>query len=71
MMYSVQKSPLRANGKPMGAIVPVSMIRQSCQLVPVFPNCVPNDWNSHNVLDKANKFLLNNSASKYAYQTLW
>ena len=71
MMYSVNKLPLRVNGKPFGEIVPISMVRQSCQLVPSFPDVVPNDWESHNVLDKAHHFLLNNSASKYAYQTLW
>lgn len=71
MMYTVGKPPLRANGLPVGEIVPLSMIRQSCQLVPLFPNSVPTDWTTHNVLDKAHRFLLNNSASKYAYQTIW
>ncbi|EPS92600.1 hypothetical protein FOMPIDRAFT_1137569 [Fomitopsis schrenkii] len=71
MMYSVRKAPLRSNGLPVGEILPISMIRQSCQLVPTFPDRVPDEWNTHNVLDKASRFVLNNSASKYAYQTLW
>lgn len=71
MMYPVHKPPLRASGKPLGEIIPISLIRQSCQLVPAFPDSVPDDWTTHNVLDKAHRFLLNNSASKYAYQTLW
>ena len=84
MMYEVRKMPLRADGTPPGEIVPLSMIRQSCQLIPKFPRPtnsdmdssynllpVPLDWNSHNVLDKANRFLLNNWATKYSYQTLW
>ena len=71
MMYSVHKPPLRSNSNPVGGIVPISMIRQSCHLAPSFPEHVPADWNTHNVLDKASRFLLNNSASKYAYQTLW
>lgn len=71
MMYAVHKPPLRSNGMPAGEVVPLSLIRQSCHLIPFFPNHVPNDWDTHNVLDKASRFLLNNSASKYAYQTLW
>ncbi|EPS94098.1 hypothetical protein FOMPIDRAFT_1134931 [Fomitopsis schrenkii] len=79
MMYEVRKLPLRADGTPAGEIIPLSMIRQSCQLIPRFPKpkadrttpTVPSDWTSDSVLDKAQKFLLNNWASKYAYQTLW
>ena len=71
MMYTVTKSPLRSNGSPPGDIIPISMIRQSCQLSPIFPAHVPTDWTPHNVLDRTHRFLLNNSASKYAYQTLW
>ena len=62
------KPPLRSNGSPPGDIIPISMIHQSCQLSPIFPAHVPTDWTPHNALDRT---LLNTSASKYVYQTLW
>ncbi|KAI0729567.1 hypothetical protein C8Q72DRAFT_777655 [Fomitopsis betulina] len=37
MMYEVRKLPLRTDGTPAGEIIPLSMIRQSCQLIPRFP----------------------------------
>ena len=74
-MYTVKKQPPAANGVPQGKIVPLSQIRQSCQLIPAFPSgargTVPMDWTPENVLDKAAKLLLNNMAGTYAYQTLW
>ncbi|EPS94111.1 hypothetical protein FOMPIDRAFT_1098984, partial [Fomitopsis schrenkii] len=36
LMYSVRKQPLAANGLPQGKIIPLSQIRQSCQLIPTF-----------------------------------
>ncbi|EPS97085.1 hypothetical protein FOMPIDRAFT_1096180, partial [Fomitopsis schrenkii] len=36
MMYEVRKLPPRADGTPTGEIIPLSMIRQSCQLIPWF-----------------------------------
>ncbi|KAI0725074.1 hypothetical protein C8Q72DRAFT_797577 [Fomitopsis betulina] len=71
MMYTVTKPPLHSNGSPPGDIIPISMICQSCKLSPIFPAHVPTDWTLHNVLDRTHCFLLNNSASKYTYQTLW
>ena len=79
MMYEVRKLPLRVDGTPAGEIIPLSIIRQSCQLIPHFPrptrgstiSTIPSDWTSDSVLDKAQRFLLNNWATKYAYQTLW
>lgn len=83
MMYDVKKMPLHTDGTPPGAIVPLSTIRQSCQLIPHFPKpthaqlknstfcSIPTDWTTDTVLDKASHFVLNNWASKYAYQTLW
>ena len=80
MMYEVRKMPLHADGKPPGEVVSLSTIRQSCQLIPRFPRPtsvdgpptkIPEDWHSHNVLDRASHFLLNNWATKYVYQTLW
>ena len=79
MMYEVRKMPVRVDGCVPGEIMPLSMIRQSCQLIPYFPRpksadeagFVPEDWTSDTVMDKATRFLLNNWATKYAYQTLW
>ncbi|EPT00491.1 hypothetical protein FOMPIDRAFT_1122305 [Fomitopsis schrenkii] len=76
MMYEVRKLALGADGTP---IIPLSMIRQSCQLIPRFPKpkkeciptTIPTDWTSESMLDRAQNFLLNNWATKYAYQTLW
>lgn len=79
MMYEVKKMASRSNGQPSGDIVPLSSIRQSCQLIPRFPTpasadslgFLPENWNSEMILDNTSKFILNNWASKYAYQTLW
>ena len=74
-MYSVSKPALRSDGLRHGAIIPLEQIRQSCQLIPAFPDGprgeVPDDWTSENVLDVAHRFHLNNWAGLYAYQTLW
>lgn len=75
LMYTVRKQPPATNGLPQGKIVPLSQIRQSCQLIPSFPGgvngAVPLEWTSENALDNAAKLLLNNMAGQYAYQTLW
>ena len=82
MMYKVRKMPLRVHtdGKPPDEVVSLSTIQQLCQLIPRFPRPtsvdgpptkIPEVWHSHNVLDRASRFLLNNWATKYVYQTLW
>ena len=70
-MYAVRTSPLSSEGRRPGAIVPLSSIRQSCMLTPAFGRQVDRDWTSDNVLDLCTSFLVNNWASKYAYQTIW
>ncbi|KAG1752122.1 hypothetical protein EDB19DRAFT_1627811, partial [Suillus lakei] len=72
-MYVVFKSAPLANGVVPGEIVPLTAIRQSCQLIPLTgPNISwPPTWKSHNVLDLSHCFLLNNWSSKFAYQTIW
>ena len=57
--------------KVQGAIIPLSRIRQSCMLFPVFPASVPTHWTPDNVLDEADTFYINNWLSKYSYQTIW
>lgn len=71
-MYLVTVAQKRANNLPAADIISLSSIRQSCQLVPCFGSeDVSSDWTNGNVLDMCSRFLLNNWASKYAYQTLW
>lgn len=38
LMYMVKKQSPAANGVLQGKIVPLLQIRQSCQLIPVFPS---------------------------------
>lgn len=56
-----------------GEVVPLKTIRQSCQLIPLADpgECWPAEWTSTTVLDRCSTFLLNNWASKFAYQTIW
>jgi hypothetical protein len=69
-MYCVKKTT--TTSRVAGAVIPLSDIRQSCMLIPLFPaSAVPEHWNSSNVLDLCSSFLVNNWSSKYAYQTLW
>jgi hypothetical protein len=71
-MYSVVSSNRRRQGLPYADIVPLSSIRQSCQLIPAFGRGeVPKDWTSKNVLEVCNKFYLNNWSTKYAYKSLY
>lgn len=73
-MYSVNKPcPLDAAGHLPGDIVPLSTIRQSCQLIPHLGASVewPEEWKSNTILDACDTFLLNNWSSKYTYQTIW
>ena len=61
MMYKVCKLSLCVDGMPAGEMIPLSMIRQSCQLIPHFPrltrgstiSTMPSNWTSDSVLDKA------------------
>ena len=75
LMYVLSKPAIRADGLPQGAVIPVSQIRQSCQLIPTIPHgpksTVPDEWTTDTVLDVAMRFYLNNWASLYSYQTLW
>ncbi|KAJ8582581.1 hypothetical protein M405DRAFT_867713 [Rhizopogon salebrosus TDB-379] len=51
-MYSVVSSKRRREGLPYADFVPLSSIRQSCQLIPAFgTGDVPQEWTGKNVLD--------------------
>lgn len=64
-------------GIRLGAIVPITNIRQSCMLIPVFPTRnTPeaeqlHSWQPENVLDQADSFVLNNFLNMYSYQTIY
>jgi len=82
-MYTVQSpqpSQLGGSGRHSqlfqitpGEVVPLKTIQQTCQLILLAhaDESWPAEWNSSTVLDKCSNFLLNNWASKYAYQTIW
>jgi hypothetical protein len=70
LMYKVKK------GKPgeHGIIIPVTQIRQSCMLYPLFSAYSKKEtasWTHKTVLDDCDTFLLNNWASKHCYHTIW
>jgi hypothetical protein len=72
MMYHIKKVSTTSNPvRVQGDILPLSSIRQSCMLFPVFPEDVPAHWSASNVLDQATSFLVNNWLSKYSYQSIW
>ena len=76
MMYRIKKVYLTSTNsmlkdKVQGSILPLTHIRQSCMLFPVFPSSVPAHWKADNILDEASSFYVNNWLSKYSYQTIW
>ena len=72
LMYHIKKVSTTSNPiRVQGTILPLSHIRQSCMLFPVFPAVVPTHWTASNVLDHATSFLVNNWVSKYSYQCIW
>jgi hypothetical protein len=72
LMYQIKKVFTTSNPvRVQGAILPLSHIRQSCMLFPVFPAVVSTQWTSTNVLDESTSFLVNNWLSKYSYQSIW
>lgn len=72
-MYMVKKGSPDKDGIPFGSIIPLSNIRQSCQLIPKFSLTGSGEasWKSSNVLDKASTFYINNWLHMYSYQTIW
>ncbi|KAJ7334948.1 hypothetical protein DFH08DRAFT_916210 [Mycena albidolilacea] len=71
-MYAISRPPPRTDGTVMGSIIPLSDIRQVCQLFPNFGRAdVDKSWTSDNVLDQCKSFFVNNWASRYAYQSIW
>jgi hypothetical protein len=72
LMYQISKAPRSRGDLPPADFVPLSCIRQSCQLIPCFgEGDVPAEWRSEMVLDQCDRFWLNNWATKYAYQSMY
>ena len=74
MMYRIKKVSSTSSttaGKVQGTILPLSRIRQSCMLFPIFPSSIPAHWTPDSILDHASSFYINNWLSKYSYQTIW
>lgn len=74
-MYKISPA-FDSQKRRQGAIVPLSSIRQSCMLSPVFGPQKERvwgqqHWSPYNVLDTAESFYLNNWHCKYAYQTIY
>ena len=70
-MYTI-KTTWNSEGVPLGAVVPLSEICQSCMLIPKYKDSRAEvDWTSQNVLDKCSSFVINNWQHMYAYQTIW
>ncbi|EIN09379.1 hypothetical protein PUNSTDRAFT_66356, partial [Punctularia strigosozonata HHB-11173 SS5] len=66
-MYTVTQK----RGRPKVEIIEVSKIQRNCQLFPIFGNKADRSWSSTNVLDRCERFLVNNFQDQHAYQTLW
>ena len=70
-MYLVTKPTSIANNQlPLGDIIPLSSIRQTCQLLPDFTR-EGFDFDHSNALDRCRRFFLNSYSSKYTYQSVW
>ncbi|KAJ7214315.1 hypothetical protein GGX14DRAFT_341410, partial [Mycena pura] len=53
--------PMLANGTVRGAVIPLTDIRQTCQLFPNFDRPAVNEqWTSDTVLDECYSFFVNN-----------
>ncbi|KAJ7886469.1 hypothetical protein B0H14DRAFT_3082170 [Mycena olivaceomarginata] len=71
-MYAITRPPPLADGSVRRAVIPLTNIRQTCQLFPNFGKADVNQrWTSDIVLDECNSLFVNNWTSLYAYQSIW
>ncbi|KAI0038880.1 hypothetical protein FA95DRAFT_1504949 [Auriscalpium vulgare] len=69
-MYRVSRA--MEDGERMASIVPVSRLKRSVHMLPVFGMAeVPRDWKSSTVLDRAAQFYLNCFTDRTTYITLY
>ena len=67
-LYKISKAV--NNGVRYATIVPLSDIRRSIHLYPLFGQVAPVQWSSSNVLDMCEKFWVNSFTDRHAYGTV-
>ena len=69
-MYSI--TPTFKDGERLATVVPVSAIRRSVHLFPVFPvdGTIPDHWTSSNVLEECPAFFVNPFTDRHTYGTV-
>ena len=67
-MDTSQTPPVRV---PRASVIPLARIRRSAHLIPQFPQPIPPQWTSHNVLDLCEKFYVNSFTDRHTYMTLY
>ncbi|KAJ7755915.1 hypothetical protein B0H16DRAFT_1315343, partial [Mycena metata] len=68
LTYSVVEPWPRADGRMQGSIIPLTDIRQTCQL---FNFQTLGRATTSDVLDLYQSFFVNNWGGRYAYQSIW
>ncbi|KAJ7906687.1 hypothetical protein B0H13DRAFT_1880374 [Mycena leptocephala] len=66
-----QVSRVIKNGDRLASIIPVYNIQRSIHLLPKFGPVAPQEWKSHNVLDKFRVFFANPWTDRRIYATLY
>ena len=70
--YKVKKSKKIETNELDTDIIPLNLVKQSIQLIPVFPrNSSDITWTSDTVLDICNTFYINNWTSIRTYQCIY
>ncbi|KAI0033638.1 hypothetical protein K488DRAFT_47333 [Vararia minispora EC-137] len=71
--YRVSRSIRRVQGREFreASIIPVSSIKRSVHLWPVFGNSTPQEWTSFNVLEQCSQFRVNPFLDKHSYLTVY
>ena len=74
MMYHIKKVSSTSSttmGKVQGTILPLSCIRQSCMLFPIFPSSIPAHWMPNSILDHASVITLPNHVCYVMFALRW
>ena len=69
-MYTVSRSQQNSMTQ-CAAVVEVGSIFRTCQLVPRFGRRANRAWTSGNVIDRCERFLINNFIDHHSYQCIW
>lgn len=68
-MYKIKRSK-NALGHRLASVIPLSAIRRSVYLFPVFGPIAPREWTSGNVLEECEAFYVNPFSDRHAYHTI-